>query len=1400
MFQDLFVLLKLSLCTFACLFVSPVSAQVTTDGTVNTQVNTNGNVSEITGGQTRGDNLFHSFQDFSVPTNNEAFFNNADGIANIFSRVTGGNISNIDGLIRANGSASLFLINPAGILFGEGASLNIGGSFYGSTADSILFEDGEFSATDLNSSPLLTVNAPIGLGFRDNPGDITVRGNGNGIRTTGSEPIDTQDALRVGGNGTISIVGGNLIFEDATIKTAGGSIKLGSVREGRVDLVEAANSFSFSYSGVETFGDISLSGTSIIDASGNGGGNIQVAGRNITLEDSSQIEASTLGNGAGSEIDIFATDEILIDGVENENNFTAGIFNQVYTGATANAGDINIETGSLSMGDRSVINTGVSGQGNAGDINIIASESVALESQGNDSTIFSGVNAEAVGNGGNIDITTGSLTASNGAFVSVATSGQGNAGNIALNSDSLSLTNGSFFNANTRGMGNAGNISIDSANIAIDGEGNSEVSTGLFSNVGSEAVGNGGNVNITTGSFSASNGASINVITLGQGNAGNIAINSDSLSLTNGSLFSANTRGTGNAGNISIDSANIAIDGEGNSEVSTGLFSNVGSEAVGNGGNVDIATESFNLSNGGNINLASSGQGNGGNVTIDATENISFANDSGIIVSGAPGGSIALNAKNLSIASGSSFFAGINSDVGESEAQSGDIAINLTEDLTLDGLNSDNPTSISNSSFGQGNPGNIEIAARNITFQNGANIAGLTQEQETVTIGDITLNATGDIIFNGINSSSRSGIINVLPENSSGSIGDINVTAQNLTITNGAAISSQVAGTGDSGNINLDVANSIEVDGFGEVTLGDGSSGILPSEISSIVFDTGNGNAGTINIDTQNLQLSRNGSIDAEIAGTGNGGNININAEQITIGEQGNPDLSPSSISTSNFATLFGNTEGNGGNITINTGSLSLVDGGNINVDVFGVGDGGNITINARDTVSVEGTSMSNNIEFSSGISTDVFDGVGNAGDLEINTTNLSVADDATISAGIVATDNSGSIVNTGNGGSIIINASDSVDISSTARVQVDILDRNSTGNGGDLTIETQRLNIEGGAEISAVTLGSGDAGSLNLTASESINLSGVTEDNGRSGIFASALEGSGNGGDVNMFTDSLTIEDGAAISVSNFPSSDNSTSPPGTGQPGNLFIRADSMSLSDGGRIIATTQSSTGEGANITLQVAENISLQDESLISARAFDRGNGGNLTIDSEFIIAFPSSGDGNDIIASAEQGNGGEIIINSTLLGISEGLPVLGNSSNDISASSEFSLDGDVIINTPDNNLIQGTTELPSSVIEPQPTVAQTCQANREVAQNSFAINGKGGIPNEPGLPLNPDNILIGEASSTASIPQAVETSQGKIQLARGVKVAESGNIILTAYRTTNSGDRIIEKAQSCGQT
>ena len=150
----------------------PGVAQIFPDGTLST----NSTVTPfstcvpsctINGGTVRGTTLFHSFSQFSVPAGGEAYFNNAAGIQNIFARVTGlGNLSIINGGIRTNGTANLFLLNPNGISFGPGASLSINGSFLATTATRVVFPNGSlFSADNPQDAPLLTVVAPIGLQY-----------------------------------------------------------------------------------------------------------------------------------------------------------------------------------------------------------------------------------------------------------------------------------------------------------------------------------------------------------------------------------------------------------------------------------------------------------------------------------------------------------------------------------------------------------------------------------------------------------------------------------------------------------------------------------------------------------------------------------------------------------------------------------------------------------------------------------------------------------------------------------------------------------------------------------------------------------------------------------------------------------------------------------------------------------------------------------------------------------------------------------------------------------------------------------------------------------------------------------------------------------------------------------
>ena len=246
---------------FGCLIPLTVEAQVTPDGTTSTTVNQDGNNFIIEQGDRINDNLFHSFDEFSVPTLGSAAFNNAGDIANIFSRVTGSNISSIDGLISANGAANLFLINPNGIIFGENASLNLGGSFFASTADSLLFEgDAEFSAVNPQAAPLLEVSIPIGLNFRDNPAPINIEQQPPGSADFPDlNPDVTFDdnlfGLRVPDGKTFALAGGDITADGGGIVAVSGRIELGAVGEsGTVGINFENDNISFNFSDDFLFG------------------------------------------------------------------------------------------------------------------------------------------------------------------------------------------------------------------------------------------------------------------------------------------------------------------------------------------------------------------------------------------------------------------------------------------------------------------------------------------------------------------------------------------------------------------------------------------------------------------------------------------------------------------------------------------------------------------------------------------------------------------------------------------------------------------------------------------------------------------------------------------------------------------------------------------------------------------------------------------------------------------------------------------------------------------------------------------------------------------------------------------------------------------------------------------
>jgi filamentous hemagglutinin family protein len=328
-------------------------AQVTPDGTVPTGVTRSGDAFTIDGGTRSGYNLFHSFGQFSVPTGGAAIFNNATDVRNIFSRVTGGQISNIDGLIQANGSANLFLLNPSGILFGPNASLNMGGAFLGTTASSIQFADGtQFSAVNPDASPLLTLSVPIGLQFGHNPGNIAITGS----------------TLTLPGQALI-LAGGNITQSGGEVDTQGGPIGLAAVQQ--PGLVTLGPDWQLGFGGITQFGDIQLADRAYLHANGAAGGPIQFVGRQIRVIGLSVAESVTLGGSAGGTLTITASELLEISGLSPDGS----LFSYVQTfndpASTGRSGDLLVTAPTVLL-DGTTLTAATTGSGNAGNLTLNA--------------------------------------------------------------------------------------------------------------------------------------------------------------------------------------------------------------------------------------------------------------------------------------------------------------------------------------------------------------------------------------------------------------------------------------------------------------------------------------------------------------------------------------------------------------------------------------------------------------------------------------------------------------------------------------------------------------------------------------------------------------------------------------------------------------------------------------------------------------------------------------------------------------------------------------------------------------------------------------------------------------------------------------------------------------------
>ena len=621
----------------------------------------------VTGGAQRNANLFHSFESLTINRSEQVLFEHPIAVERIFGRVTGGSSSIIDGGLGVNGSADLFLINPAGISFGPSAAIQLEGAFVASTANYIDFSDGlTFSSTA--DSSVLSTSIPVGLGLSGNS-SILVEGLGHTLNSGNlifpyveSQPTS---GLSLFSQNTIALIGGNVSLDGGVIRSSDGRIFLGAVREGKVSLSPASEGWSFSFDQDNLLGNIVLDDFSLVDAVGASGGIVEIVGQDIQILDSSVVIASSLLQGLGQSQISFSGQSILIDGeissvptdvvVESRPSepipfVPASLILDNF--AQGSPGTIEVEGQTIAIENGGAIYARSFGQGVPGDI-AISGDNLFVDGSNAISGNPSGIAVASVGDsdlstleGGEIRIDTALVELTNGGGITFSTfntgdggqividSGKvrvlsaseelrfpsqisalslqaglspdvGNGGRIFINTESLDVSDGGLITTSSDNSGNAGDITINAENyIRIDGD----------------LLGAAGNSTIESAvvEFPEELREVFGVLGIPTGDGGSVLINTPILILDNG-LVSARNQGSGAAGNININARRIDLLNGSQIAAST---------AEGAGGNIEVDSNSLLLQSS-SVNTAALSDGDGGNIAINS-DAIALLQDSSI--------------------------------------------------------------------------------------------------------------------------------------------------------------------------------------------------------------------------------------------------------------------------------------------------------------------------------------------------------------------------------------------------------------------------------------------------------------------------------------------------------------------------------------------------------------------------------------------------------------------------------------------------------------------------------------------------------------------------------------------------------------------------------------------------
>ncbi|MEH2083192.1 MAG: filamentous hemagglutinin N-terminal domain-containing protein [Nostoc sp.] len=1396
----------------------------------------------IDGGATRGTNLFHSFRDFNVGKGRGAYFANPIGIENILTRVTGSNASNILGRLGVLGGANLFLLNPNGIIFGANASLDIKGSFVATTAKRIqLGDSGYFSAVEPQTSSLLSVspgalffsqvaNQPTAIINQGNlstgkhltlsAGNLDLQGqlfSGGDLTLQATDTVKVRDSvtspflarsdgnLTIVGNGGIDILalnhptqtpfasGGNLsLISDGIISgdarfSSGGSFSIKSVSGGLANFVSLYDPIISANGNVDVAAN--YTGASLlVEATGN----IRFQSNiNITRPDTSTLPADpdTAILSTTSALIMRSGQSNLAYGGVNSDTVPAYSTETVPGGITI-GGNVTLEpfNGSGGIVNLLAASRNVSTQSmttNGGTIRLKATDgSISTGDLYSNSSSNSG-NAE-VGGAINLEATNGSI--STGFLGSFSSSNSGNAGEGgAIN---LKATNGSISTGylNSKSSSNSGNAEVGGA-INLEAIGG-RISTGYLDSGSSSNSGNakeGGRINLeaTNGSISTgylySNSSSYG--NAGEGGAINLEATNGSISTDFlGSFSSSYSGNAGEGGTINLE----AIGGG----ISTGYLNSKSSSNSGNaevGGAINLeATDSIStgyLDSGSSSNYGNAGEG--GAIKLEATNSIStgylYSNSSSYGNAG-EGGAINLEATNGNISTG--FLGSFSSSYSGNAKEGGAINLKASNGISTDYLNSNSYSNYGNAGVG----GAIKLEATN---------------------GSIS---TGNLYSNSYSSN----------YGNAGVGGAINLEATNGSISTGDLYSfsySNYGNAGVGGAINLFATNTIQLLRY-QYNPDTNTFKLVPG--SGSINSTGKLGSGNITITSYAPLAYDNGIITSDTFGPGKGGDILISAPAITL--SGGAQLSASTHSsglggninlrTSNKVELTGATTDAPEGIFSSPSGFSAIPPGtylggyipNGDLNNFPKDDYGNL-------IPPPGT------QFPSGVFSQTTVGsTGSAGNLRIETGQLNINNGAAI-----ATTTFGE----GNAGNIWAQAYDSISVANGSILSG--VAGGAIGNSSNIDLSTRSLSIATGGTVQTQTLGRGKAGNIQVNANDAVRISGInptshTPSGLRSGsggsntLLGTASNNIGQGGDIYVTTDNLSVLDGGVLDAQTLTNS----------RGGDITLNANTLSGINGGRISATATekaTSTARGGNIEVNSSlvnlqgDNsglfaqtegaapagslilhpnngqslrVNLQDNAQISASTFGSGQGGSLSIEAPQAVTI--SGNGQLSVETSGTGVGGNLTIKTQELTIQDGTQV----SASTSSTNPNGVGGNITINATESlDLSNGVRLLAKSNSAP-PSGNVTINTGNLTARNgtiaTSSEKSSGG-----GITITASKIrLFGDSDITTNVNQGAGGG-GNIYLKGDSILAFDDSDILTYAQDGKGGNITLDTPAFFGE-